>query len=75
MLNLSENRIGDAGIELLSKAFNEGKSRLSKLFLATVGGTAAGFKTLFMALRLNQHMTHLCLDGNDFKSPPRYTRE
>jgi hypothetical protein len=25
MLNLSENRLGDEGVELLSKAFNEGK--------------------------------------------------
>lgn len=31
MLNMSENNIGDDGVELLSKAFNEGKSRLSKL--------------------------------------------
>ena len=75
VLNLSENRIGDEGIELLSKSFNEGKSRLSKLNLTSVNGTAQGFKTLFMALRLNQHMTHLTLDHNDFKSPPRYTRD
>jgi Ran GTPase-activating protein (RanGAP) involved in mRNA processing and transport len=74
-LNLSENRIGDAGIELLSKAFNEGKSRLSKLYLGSVGGTAAGFKTLFLALKSNQHLTFLNLDGNDFKCPPRITRE
>ena len=74
-LNLSENKIGDAGIELLSKAFNEGNSRLSKLYLASIGGTAVGFKTLFHALRTNQHLVHLTVDGNDFKSPPRFTRE
>ena len=75
LLNLNENRIGNEGIELLAKAFNEGKSRLSKLYLANVGGTAAGFKTLFMALKSNQHLVFLNLDGNDFKSPPRYSRE
>jgi Ran GTPase-activating protein (RanGAP) involved in mRNA processing and transport len=75
MLNISENKIGDEGIELLSKAFNEGKSRLNKLNLSHINGTAAGFKTLFMALRSNQHLTHLTLDGNDFKCPPKITRE
>jgi Ran GTPase-activating protein (RanGAP) involved in mRNA processing and transport len=75
MLNLSENRIGDDGIELLSKAFNEGKSRLQKLNLSSVGGSAQGFKTLFKALKLNQWLRELTLDGNDFKSKPRYTRE
>jgi hypothetical protein len=75
MLNLSENRIGDEGIELLSKSFNEGKSRLNKLYLSHVNGTAAGFKTLFMALKSNQHLTFLNIDGNDFKCPPRITRE
>lgn len=75
MLNISENKIGDAGIELLSKAFNEGKSRLNKLYLAHVHGTAAGLKTLFSAIKSNQHLTHLTLDGNDFKCPPRVTRE
>jgi Ran GTPase-activating protein (RanGAP) involved in mRNA processing and transport len=53
MLNLSENRIGDEGVELLSKAFNEGKSRLSRLYLSSVGATVNGLKTLFIALRLN----------------------
>jgi len=74
-LNLSENKIGDAGIELLSKAFNENKSRLSKLYMSNVDGTLAGFKTLFTALRANQHLTHLILNGNSFKTPPRFTKE
>jgi hypothetical protein len=74
-LNLSENKIGDAGIELLSKAFNENKSRLSKLYMSNVEGTLAGFKTLFTALRANQHLTHLVLNGNSFKTPPRFTKE
>jgi hypothetical protein len=59
MLNLSENRLGDEGVELLSKAFNEGKSKLCKLYLSSIGATAQGFKTLFIALRLNQHLTYL----------------
>lgn len=53
MLNLSENKIGDEGIDLLSKAFNEGKSRLSKLNISSVGGTVYGLRTLFTALRSN----------------------
>ncbi len=75
MLNLSENNLRDEGIELLSKAFNEGKSRLSKLYLKEVNATAKGFRSLFNALKLNQHLTYLQIDGNDFKAPPRYTRE
>jgi Ran GTPase-activating protein (RanGAP) involved in mRNA processing and transport len=75
MLNLSENKIGDEGIELLSKAFNEGKSRLQKLYLSSVNATVTGFKTLFMALRLNQHLMHLTLDNNNFKTPPSFTRQ
>ena len=74
-LNLSENKLGDEGIELLSKAFDEGKSKLVRLYLGYVGATAVGFKTLFMSLKINQHLRHLTIDGNDFKSPPRYTRE
>ena len=53
LLNLNENKIGNDGLELLSKAFNEGKSRLNRLYLASIGATAAGFKTLFMALKSN----------------------
>jgi len=75
MLNLSEHKIGDEGIYLLSKAFNEGKSRLQKLYLSSVNATVTGFKTLFMALRLNQHLMHLTLDNNNFKTPPRFTRQ
>ena len=52
-LNLSENSIGDDGVELLSRYFNEGKSRLSKLYLSSIGATVNGLKTLFNALRLN----------------------
>ncbi len=52
-LNLSENKIGDEGIELLSKAFNENKSRLSKLYISNVDGSLVGLKTLFTALRAN----------------------
>jgi hypothetical protein len=74
-LNLSENKIGDDGVELLSKYFNEGKSRLSKLFISSIGASVNGLKTLFNALRLNQHLTYLCLDGNSLKTPPRITRE
>jgi len=74
-LNLSENKIGDDGVELLSKYFNEGKSRLSKLYLSSIGATVNGLKTLFNALRLNQHLTYLCLDGNSLKTPSRITRE
>lgn len=76
MLNMSENNIGDDGIELLSKCFNEGKSRLSKLNISSMGATLAGFKKLFMALRLNQHLISLTIDGNDFKCEnPKLTRE
>jgi hypothetical protein len=74
-LNISENKIGDSGIELLSKAFNENKSRLSKLYASNIDGTLAGFKYLFTGLRANQHLTHLVLNGNNFKTPPRFTKE
>lgn len=75
MLNLSENRIGDDGVELMAKSFNEGKCRLAKLILSNISATAVGFKALFTALRSNQYLLHLNIDGNDFKSPPRFTRE
>lgn len=74
MLNLSENKIGDEGIDLLSKAFNEGKSRLSKLNISSVGGTVYGLRTLFTALRSNQHLTHLTINGNNLKTPLAITR-
>ncbi len=74
MLNLSENKLGDEGIDLLSKAFNEGKSRLSKLNISSVGGTVYGLRTLFTALRSNQHLTHLIINGNNLKTPLAITR-
>jgi hypothetical protein len=75
MLNLSENKLGDEGVALLSKCFNEGKSKLSKLSISSVGATVNGLRTLFSALRLNQHLTYLNLDGNSLKTPLRITRE
>ena len=74
-LNLSENKIGNEGLGLLAKAFDEDKSRLNKLYLTSVSATAMGFKSIFKALKSNVYLTFLNIDGNDFKSPPRFTRE
>ena len=60
---------------LLAKAFDEDKSRLNKLYLTSVSATAMGFKSIFKALKSNVYLTFLNIDGNDFKSPPRFTRE
>uniref|UniRef100_A0A8C2EGB8 NACHT domain-containing protein n=1 Tax=Cyprinus carpio TaxID=7962 RepID=A0A8C2EGB8_CYPCA len=64
-LDLSNNKLKDSGVKLLSDGLKE-KCKLEKLRLSDCSITEEGYKALASALRLNpSHLIELDLTGND----------
>ncbi|XP_048052028.1 NACHT, LRR and PYD domains-containing protein 12-like isoform X2 [Megalobrama amblycephala] len=63
-LNLSENKIRDKGLMLLSDGLKDPHCKLEKLKLSRCNITAEGCAALASALRSNSHLRELDLTGN-----------
>ncbi|XP_051763715.1 NACHT, LRR and PYD domains-containing protein 12-like isoform X4 [Ctenopharyngodon idella] len=63
-LNLSENKIGDEGLMLLSDGLMDPHCKLENLMLSRCNITAEGCAALASALRSNSHLRELNLSGN-----------
>ncbi|XP_050958671.1 LOW QUALITY PROTEIN: NACHT, LRR and PYD domains-containing protein 3-like [Labeo rohita] len=64
-LNLSENKLGDSGVRLLSAVLEDPHCKLEILWLSYCGITDEGCAALASALRSNpSHLRHLGLSGN-----------
>ncbi|XP_059817785.1 ribonuclease inhibitor-like isoform X2 [Hypanus sabinus] len=64
-LDLSENKLGDWGVKLLSEALRNPECKIQKLGLRSVGLTAAGVVDLASALSTNCSLTELDLTNNE----------
>ncbi|XP_069759182.1 NACHT, LRR and PYD domains-containing protein 3-like isoform X2 [Narcine bancroftii] len=64
-LNLSDNELGDSGVELLAKALGKPGNKMQRLWLDCVGLTAIGTKELASALCVNCSLTVLYLNQNE----------
>ncbi|XP_048051929.1 NACHT, LRR and PYD domains-containing protein 12-like isoform X2 [Megalobrama amblycephala] len=63
-LDLSENKIGDEGLTLLSDGLKDPHCKLENLWLSQCNITAEGCAALTSALRSNSHLRELDLSGN-----------
>ncbi|XP_059817857.1 NACHT, LRR and PYD domains-containing protein 3-like [Hypanus sabinus] len=64
-LNLSENKLGDSGVKLVSAALRNPECKIQKLQLRDVGLTDSGAKDLVSALSTNQSLFELGLSDNE----------
>ena len=64
-LNLSYNKIGDTGGEELAKIFQENSSLLMKVDLSACELTARSVSKLFFALKSNNFLKYMNLNGNN----------
>ncbi|XP_067864893.1 NACHT, LRR and PYD domains-containing protein 3-like isoform X1 [Heterodontus francisci] len=65
-LNLSDNKLGDSGVKLLSAALRNPDCKIQKLSLSDVGLTDSCTEDLASALRTNQSLKFLNLTYNSF---------
>ncbi|XP_058632616.1 NACHT, LRR and PYD domains-containing protein 3-like isoform X1 [Onychostoma macrolepis] len=63
-LDLSGNKLGDAGLKLISDGLKDPRCKLEKLWLSYCGVTDEGCAALSSALRSNSHLRELGLTGN-----------
>ncbi|XP_072132784.1 NACHT, LRR and PYD domains-containing protein 3-like isoform X2 [Mobula birostris] len=63
-LNLSDNKLGDSGVKLVSAALRNPECKIQKLWLDSVGLTDSGAEDLASALSTNPSLTGLDLSGN-----------
>ncbi|XP_072131033.1 NACHT, LRR and PYD domains-containing protein 3-like [Mobula birostris] len=63
-LNLSGNKLGDSGVNLVSAALTNPECKMQKLRLDNVGLTDSGAEDLASALSTNPSLTELNLSGN-----------
>ncbi|XP_055486672.1 NACHT, LRR and PYD domains-containing protein 12-like isoform X2 [Leucoraja erinacea] len=63
-LELTENKLGDSGVKLVSGALRKPDCKLQKLWLGRVGLTDSGAEDLVSALSTNHSLTELDLGGN-----------
>ncbi|XP_072132926.1 NACHT, LRR and PYD domains-containing protein 3-like [Mobula birostris] len=63
-LNLSDNKLGDSGVKLVSAALRNPECKIQKLGLRKVRLTDSGAKDLVSALSTNPSLTELDLSGN-----------
>ncbi|XP_072893994.1 NACHT, LRR and PYD domains-containing protein 3-like [Hemitrygon akajei] len=64
-LNLSDNKLGDSGVKLLSDALRNPECKIQKLWLGGVGLTDSGAEDLASALSTNPSLTELYLSHNN----------
>ncbi|XP_059814512.1 NACHT, LRR and PYD domains-containing protein 3-like isoform X2 [Hypanus sabinus] len=63
-LNLSDNKLGDSGVKLVSAALRNRECKIQKLWLIRVGLTDSGAEDLASALSTNPSLTDLSLGSN-----------
>ncbi|XP_059815319.1 NACHT, LRR and PYD domains-containing protein 14-like [Hypanus sabinus] len=63
-LDMSENKLGDSGVKLVSVALRNPECKIQKLGLIDVGLTDSGADDLASALSTNPSLTELNLSGN-----------
>ncbi|XP_072892682.1 NACHT, LRR and PYD domains-containing protein 3-like isoform X2 [Hemitrygon akajei] len=63
-LNLSDNKLGDSGVKLVSAALRNPECKIQKLVLCCVGLTHSGAEDLASALSTNPSLTELNLSDN-----------
>ncbi|XP_072894240.1 NACHT, LRR and PYD domains-containing protein 3-like isoform X2 [Hemitrygon akajei] len=63
-LDLSDNKLGDSGVKLVSAALRNPECKIQKLLLGDVGLTDSGAKDLAFALSTNPSLTGLNLNEN-----------
>ncbi|XP_072893718.1 NACHT, LRR and PYD domains-containing protein 3-like [Hemitrygon akajei] len=63
-LDLSDNKLGDSGVKLVSAALRNPECKIQKLLLGDVGLTDSGAKDLASALSTNPSLTGLNLNEN-----------
>ncbi|XP_032871979.1 NACHT, LRR and PYD domains-containing protein 3-like [Amblyraja radiata] len=63
-LELTENKLGDSGVKLVSAALRKPDCKIQKLWLDAVGLTDSGAEDLVSALSTNPSLTELDLVGN-----------
>ncbi|XP_072893431.1 NACHT, LRR and PYD domains-containing protein 3-like isoform X1 [Hemitrygon akajei] len=63
-LDLSNNKLGDSGVKLVSAALRNPECKIQKLWLRKVGLTDSGAKALASALSTNSSLTVLNLNEN-----------
>ncbi|XP_032872012.1 NACHT, LRR and PYD domains-containing protein 3-like [Amblyraja radiata] len=63
-LNLSENKLGDSGVKLVSAALRNPDCKIQTLLLNRVGLTDSGAEDLISALSTNHSLTQLYLGDN-----------
>ncbi|XP_072892472.1 NACHT, LRR and PYD domains-containing protein 3-like [Hemitrygon akajei] len=64
VLDLSNNKLGDSGVKLVSAALKKWKGKIQKLKLKRVGLTDSGAEDLASALSTNPSLTELSLSDN-----------
>ncbi|XP_059814591.1 NACHT, LRR and PYD domains-containing protein 3-like isoform X4 [Hypanus sabinus] len=64
VLNLSDNKLGDSGVKLVSAALRNPECKIQKLWLINVGLTDSGAEDLVSALSTNPSLTGLDLGSN-----------
>ncbi|XP_059817069.1 ribonuclease inhibitor-like [Hypanus sabinus] len=64
-LDLSDNKLGDGGMKLVSEALRDPECKIQKLGLRSVGLSAAGVVDLASALSTNHSLTELDLSYNN----------
>ncbi|XP_059817783.1 ribonuclease inhibitor-like isoform X2 [Hypanus sabinus] len=64
-LDLSDNKLGDGGMKLVSEALRDPECKIQKLGLRSVGLSAAGVVDLASALSTNRSLTELDLSYNN----------
>ncbi|XP_059817093.1 NACHT, LRR and PYD domains-containing protein 3-like [Hypanus sabinus] len=64
-LDLSDNKLGDSGVKLVSAALRNPECKIQKLELYRIGLTGSGAGDLASALSTNPSLTELNLSGNE----------
>lgn len=64
-LDLSDNNLGDPGMEEIARIYQQNANRLMKITLKNIQATSVSVGKLFFALKGNNFLTQLNLENND----------